>query len=211
MKDQWRLELAKEYFEEKYETMADIVHIYGDKTPVSAILLNLYEFRKLEQYGYSLEDMFMEVYTSILEFGHVPNLTQYTRQVIERYLRSEICHIEYKEFTDKNIEEISLWLNDLEFRKDENYSFDELIDTSMEEEIDRFVNEEYIEWLLQGSYLTKRENQMLREKLMEGISYKRLREIYGVHQEYIVNRAIRKVRGHARIIGEYNPFHRPVI
>lgn len=194
MKDKWRLELAKEYFIEQYPTMADIVRIYGDKKPISVILLNIYEFRKLEQYGYSLEDMFMEVYTSILEFGHVPNLTRYTRQIIERYLRSEICHIEYKEFINKTIDEIALRLSDIEFRKDDDYSFDGLVDRTSTEEIDGFISDEYIDWIFDGSHLTERERELFRKNILDGVTLVQLRMDYGVHQEYRINKAIRKVR-----------------
>ena len=186
--------MAKEYFIENYPTMADIVLIYGDKKPISVILLNVYEFRKLEAYGYSLEDLFMDVYTSVLEAGNVANPTVFIRTAIEQYLRKEICNISYREFVDKNIDEISLWLNELEFRRNDDYSFDDLVDRTSTEEIDGFINDEYIDWIMHGSHLTERERELFRKNILDGITLVQLRMEYGAHQEYRINKAIRKVR-----------------
>lgn len=156
------LKEAYDYLIENYKGMKDILS--HDDPYIPKIVWNVYRFKKLEDYGYSLEDVFMHVYESIIikesKGESIPNLTVFIQKRIENCFASETNYMTINKF-DHSPGSIEGKLKDLSFRRAEDYDFNDDIDYSASAFVDDIIDRIFVKQLVDKSQLTYRESYML--------------------------------------------------
>lgn len=199
-----RLNTALKYLINRYNGIGDIIAVMGYKRPISTILTNLYQFRKLEDYGYSLEDIFMDVYLNILDMRlqniRISNLTQSIQDEIFKCIKddmiiSRVIFDNMKGSSESKLSEIQLRRVD--------YDFDEDIDYSVSDAYDHIFDKAYVECVFQNSHLRSNEEELIRKNIMEDntlVSISEYSDLGAARLGQIRNKALRKIRDSVKIL-----------
>ena len=169
------LKEASDYLIENYKGMKDIL---SHKDPyIPKIVWNVYRFKKLEDYGFSLEDLFMHVYESIIikksKGEPIPNLTEFIQTRIENCFTTETNYLATYLF-HKSSGSIENKLKNLSLRKVEDYDFNDDIDYSASAFVDDIIDRIFIKQLIDNSNLTERELYVLDKYYITQISMKEI-------------------------------------
>lgn len=194
-----QLKEASEYLISNYDGLRDIIMVLGTKRPIGTIIMNVYRFRKIEEYGYSLEDVFLEVYVAILEMERenkqISNLTQTIQAEIVKYIRDDFVDLLVRKITNLP-GSIETKLLDIQPRRIE-YDFNNITDESSIDFVDDIINRHLVECLFRKSHLTDREKLLITKNILEDRHMSDLAREYDRHQTRLAcirNRGFAKMR-----------------
>lgn len=153
-------------FVSKYKSIEDCILEYGTKNPMPSLIMYIYRFRQIEKFGYDMEDLFMEAYTSILETekqgGKITNLSKFIKSQIVQYIGDGFLN------TYRELVTMSYTCADIDRLKPIQKDVD--IESILENEIDTSIHpdsyviiRDYIDYLIQRSYLSEGQKQILFE------------------------------------------------
>lgn len=151
-------------FVSKYRSIEDCVLACGTKNPMSSLIMYIYRFRQIEKFGYDMEDLFMEVYTSILETekrcGKIANLSKFIKSQIVQYIGDGFLNT-YRElirYTCTDIDRLKPIQKDVDI---ESILANE-IDTSIRPD-SYVIIRDYIDYLIRRGCLSEGQKQILFE------------------------------------------------
>lgn len=166
---------ACDYLIENYKGMKDILS--HDDPYIPKIVWNVYRFKKLEDYGFSLEDFFMHTYECIIikesNGESISNITEFIQTRIIIYFASETkCASAYNFI--HSLGSIEDKVKNLSFRKVEDYDFNDDIDYSASAFVDDIIDRIFVKQLIDNSNLTERELYVLDKYYITQISMKEI-------------------------------------
>lgn len=196
-----QLDEAYEYLVQRYKGMGDVILHLGKEPLVSTIIWNVYRFKNLENFGYSLEEIFMEVYVSSLSYernyGCLPqNLTRFIQHEIVRYFKDDLIDMPITYFMNSP-GPIGTKLDDIQFRKVGEYDFESEIDESSLSFVNHIIDRSYLEYLINRSSLKGVEKDMLRKYFIEDRNMTEIAYMYQVSLTLVsnrINKSLRKLR-----------------
>lgn len=205
-----QLNEACAYLVQKYKGMEDVISHLGKDPVISRIILNVYRFKNLENFGYSLEEIFMEVYVSLLSharnYGHLPqNLTTFTQREIVKYFKDDLIDMSITSFMNSP-GPIGLKLDNIQFREVGDYDFESEIDESSLSFVNHIIDRSYLEYLINKSYLKGVEKDTLRKYFIEDRNMTEIACMYQVSLTVVRNRidkSLRKLRDVVRWLRYY--------
>ena len=182
----------------KYKGINEYILKHGTTYPVSSLITYLYMFRILESFGYDLEDIFMEVYVSILDVSandkSLQNMPYFIKRKIMDCIKGDFIDATGNKLMKMDIADFEF----LEIRKEEyDLNKEEEIDNTFELCIENFTDREVIEYMFNEAHLRDVERHALikyyyEEKTLSQLS-KELNHSnsYG---PYILEKSLRKIR-----------------
>lgn len=196
-----QLDEAYEYLVQRYKDMGDVILHLGKEPLVSTIIWNVYRFKNLENFGYSLEEIFMEVYVSSLSYernyGRLPqNLTRFIQHEIVRYFKDDLIDMPITSFMNLP-GPIGTKLDNIQFRKVGEYDFESEIDESSLSFVNHIIDRSYLEYLINKSSLKRVEKDMLRKYFIEDRSITEIARMYQVSLTLVsirIDKSLRKLR-----------------
>jgi hypothetical protein len=166
---------ACDYLIENYKGMKDILS--HDDPYIPKIVWNVYRFKKLEDYGFSLEDFFMYTYECIIikesNGESISNITEFIQTRIIIYFASETKFASAYNFIH-SLGSIEDKVKNLSFRKVEDYDFNDDIDYSASAFVDDIIDRIFVKQLIDNSNLTERELHVLDKYYITQISMKEI-------------------------------------
>lgn len=201
-----------DYLIEHYKGMKDILS--HDDPYIPKIVWNVYRFKKLEDYGFSLEDVFMHVYESIIikksKGEPIPNLTEFIQTRIENCFATETNYLATYLF-HKSPGSIENKLKNLSLRRVEDYDFNDDIDYSASAFVDDIIDRIFVKQLIDNSNLTERELYVIDKYFISKMSMREigysayLSPLTAGRVSQILANGMRKIRYVCRYRLRYSP------
>ena len=179
----------------KYQGINEYILKHGTTYPISSIITYLYKYRILESFGYDLEDIFMEVYVSILETNdkRIPNMPNFIKRKIMDCIKDDFIDTNQNKLMELNIEDFQfLEINHQEYDLDK-----EEIDNTFELCIENFTDKDVIDHILNEAHLRDVERCALIKYYYEEKAASQLSEELNYSKSYgrlIIYKALTKIR-----------------
>lgn len=190
------LDEATEYLR-KYKGIDDYILKHGTTYPVSSLITYLYKYRILESFGYDLEDIFMEVYVSILVMSAnnkiIPNMPNFIKRKIMDCIKDDFIDTNQNKLMELNIEDFQyLEINHQEYDLDK-----EEIDNTFELRIENFTDRDVIDYMFNEADLRDAERIALIKYYYEEKPASQLSKELNYSKSYgrdIIYKALTKIR-----------------
>lgn len=181
----------------KYKGIEDYILKHGTTYPVSSIITYLYKYRILESFGYDLEDIFMEIYVSILDMStndkRIPNMPNFIKRKIMDCIKDDFIDTNQNKLMELNIEDFQyLEINHQEYDLDK-----EEIDNTFELCIEKFTDKDVIVYMLNEADLRDVEKYALIKYYYEEKAASQLSKELNYSKSYgrlIIYKALTKIR-----------------